>query len=492
MTTTIRYPIFLIILFALIMKACGSTQDTVIVVRDAPQVETTERDTIPETEAEEFMQLNIGLIDPVTNLDPLYAHNLSTKRVLSLIYQGLVTLDRNGEPVPAIAREINISDDGREYTFTINRDFIYHDSPVFPAGIGRRVHAADVQWAFMRAAQRDFPEDASNLIMGIRGFENYFLEQRTVFDPDLRVLEGVTGIIVVNAETLVIELMEEDPEFLRKLASPLLFIYPREAILNSEQGIKTRPVGTGHYRLNRIENNGNIILSRVDRQQNMQTANRPRINRIDMIRPENETSLFQRFAAGDIDLIPEIGPEIMQQVTDANFNVQAAYRDLYNITPHNSARSVTFFVNESAAINHDWLKNRIALLTSEDIPIQGDIILNNDHLELYEESVPEENYYLMYTDDYIARTAYGVLNSLIFQPESTLVFFDIRVPTRTTSLYTKSDNSVTREWTKTDNGYWLRIDQKIVSLYKRHVTGIEPSAAPWLLHIENVRVQNRD
>lgn len=483
----------LTITFAFFLQACGSTNDTVVVVRDTPRVETTERVASDETEAEEFMQLNIGLIDPVTNLDPLYAQNLSAKRALSLIYQGLVTLDRNGEAAPAIAGEIDISDNGLEYTFTINRDLIYHDSPAFPAGIGRRVHAADVEWAFMRAAERDFPEDAANLLKGIRGFENYFLEQRTVFDADLRVLEGISGINVLNAETVVIELMERDPDFLEKLASPLLSIYPREAILNSEEGLRSRPIGTGHYRLNRIENNGNIILSRVDREQNVQLENRPRINRIDLIKPENETALFQRFANGDIDWIPEIGPEITQQVTDGNLNIQSGYMDNYRLTPHTGERSVTFFLNKRSDVNHEWLNNRIALLTSEDIPIQGNIILNNEDVEMNEEALPEENYYLMFTDDYTARATYGVLNNLIFQPESSLVFFDIRVPTRATSIYSITNHSLSREWAPAaDDEYWLRIDKKILSLYQRHVTGIEPSAVPWLLHIESVRVQNRD
>ncbi len=487
-----RNPFLFVILIALILQACGPTRDTVVVVRDAPQVEIRDREISEETVTEEFMQLNVGLIDPVTNLDPLFAQNLSTKRVLSLIYQGLVTLDRTGEPVPAIAREINISDNGLEYTFVLNRDLIYHDSPVFPAGIGRRVHAADVLWAFMRAAENDFPHDASKLLMGIRGFENYYLEQRMVHDPDLRVLRGISGINVVNAETVVVELLEEDPEFLKKLASPLLSIYPREAVLNSEEGLRNRPVGTGHYRLNRIENNGNIILSRVDREQNLQAANRSRINRIDFIMPEDETALFQQFASGSIDFIPEIGPELKQQVSDDQFNIQLAYRDIYQLVPHNSARSVSFFINDRSSVNHDWLKNRIALLTSEDIPISGEINLNNDQIELIEQVLPEDNYFLMFTDDYVARAAYGVLNNLIIQPESSLVFFDIRVPTRATSLYNTVNDSFSADWAGSEKEYWLRIDQKILSLYKRHVTGIEPTVVPWLFHIENVRIQNRD
>jgi ABC-type transport system substrate-binding protein len=487
-----RNPVLIVILLFILLQACSTSRDTVIVVRDSPQVDASDREAAEAAEAEEFMQLNIGLIDTVTNLDPLFSQNLSTKRVISLIYQGLVSLDRNGEPVPAMASEINISDNGLEYTFTINRDLIYHDSPVFPAGIGRRVHAADVLWAFMRAAERDFPHDASNLLMGVRGFENYYLEQRTVHDPDLRVLRGITGINVVNAETVVIELLEEDLDFLKKLASPLLSIYPREAVLNSEEGLKTRPVGTGHYRLNRIENNGNIILSRVDREQNMEAPNRPRVNRIDFMTPENETALFQQFASGSIDFIPEIGPELKQQVADDQFNIQTAYRDIYHLLPHNSSRSVLFYINEKSTVNHDWLKNRIALLTSEDIPMRGEISLHNDEFELAEQSIPEENYFLMYTDDYIARAAYGVLNNLVFQPESSLVFFDIRVPIRTTSLYTSIEDSFSRDWVISEKEYWLRIDQKILSLYKRHVTGLEPAVVPWLFHIENVRVQNRD
>lgn len=493
MNQHIKNPYVWIILFSVLLHACGTSSDTIVVVQDTPRTGASETEEIEEADAEEFMQLNIGLLDTVTNFDPLHAWNLSTKRVLGLIYQGLVTLDQNGEPMPAIAREIDISDDGLEYTFTINRDIIYHDSPAFPAGIGRRVHAADVEWAFMRAAERHFPEDAARLLMGIKGFENYFLEQRTIFDPERRVLAGITGIQVLNAETVVIELIEEDPEFLKKLSSPLLMIYPREAVLNSEQGIAARPVGSGHYRLNRIENDGTIILSRADREQNMQPEHRPRINRIDLINAENETVLFQQFAAGEIDWIPEISPEITQQVTDQDFNIQMSYRDLYKLTPHNGVRSVSFYLHEGAAVNHEWLKSRLALLTAEDLPVAGDVTLNTDRFEINENAIPEENYFLVFTEDHTARMVYEALHGLLFQPESSLVFLNIQVPIRTASLYTTTSDSIHREWAfSADNEYWLRIDKKILSLYQRYVTGIEPSAVPWLLHIEHVRVQNRD
>lgn len=479
------------IALAVLFYSCGTTEDSVVVVQDAPRTERAERETVEE-EAEEFQQVNIGLIDPVTNFDPLFATNLSAQRVLTLIYDGLMTLDRNGEPVPALAREVDISEDGLEYTFTINRELFYHDSRVFPAGVGRRVHASDVKWAFERAAMRDFPPQAASLLMGVRGYENFYKEQRLIYDESRRVLSGVTGIAVIDESTVVIQLMEEDPGFLKKLASPLLLVYPREAVLNSEEGLASRPAGTGPYRLNRVENEGRILLSRFEAERGQQAEMLPRINRIDFVYNESESSLFSSFTEGDIHWIPEIGPEIMQQILEEDDAVDSAYEGTFELTENNAARSVFFYLHGGSSVDDRWLKSRMALLTPEDFMLRGDITLNVDEFELDEEAVPEEEYYISYTDDFLVRAVYTQLHNLIFRPESSLAFFDIRVPIRNTSLYSKTGDSFLHGGQGEENNYWLRIDRNILSLHHNRITGIEPGSAPWLLHIRDVQAPNRE
>ena len=482
----IHHILFALLPLAILLHACATTSDTVTVVQEAPR---TERAQEAQQETV-FNEITLGLIDPVTNFDPLFARNLSTQRVLSLIYEGLFKLDNNGEPVPALAKEVELSDDGLTYTITINRERLYHDSRIFTAGLGRRVHASDVKWAFERTAQPTVPRRAAELLMNVRGFENYFLEQRNVYDIDNRVLNEVRGIQVVNAETVRFHLNEPDDNFLKKLASPNLFIYPREAVNNNPDGIAKNPVGSGPYRLNQVQDDGRVILIRHSN--NTSDSNLPEINRINAISFTSESDMFQQFASGDIDWIPEIGPEVKFQTLNEDYSLQSAYQDSYNVLAHDAYRINAFYLNNRSIVDQRWLRSRLSLLTSEDFRSRGTIELILDRFETDEEAEKKEEYFLSFTDDLVATTLLTELHALVFQPGSSLVFFDIRVPTRQTSIFTNKSTSFRQQFDPLPDGYWLRIDTKIVSLHNDRVSGIEPTVVPWALNIEHIRVHNGD
>ena len=486
MTLTTRTFLYFLLPFAFILHSCGTTTDTVEVVDTTPRTERAEEEVDEEVE---FFELNIGVIDPITNFDPLYARNLSTQRVLTLLYDGLMKLDSNGDPQPSLAREVDISDDGHVYTFTINRDIFYRDSRVFTAGVGRRIHASDVKWAFERAARAAHPPLAADLLMDIRGYENYYLEQRNIYDPERRVLQEVSGIRVVDEQTVRIELNSPDPDFLEKLASPNLLIYPREAVRNSEDGLAKRPVGTGHYELNQMEEN-RVILIKNQSENSLDRENRPVINRLEFRYFNNEEELYQAFTNGDLDWIPELGPLASNRLTNESYELRPDYRDSYSLSLQNSERVTAFYLNRRAVVNHDWLRTRIGYLTREDLSIRGEINLNNERFILVDDAEPEPEYFIAYTENFVAENILTQLQNLVFQPDSELVFFDIRVVTRRTSIYTELTDNMRQNWYPIGGDYWLRIDTKILSLYKPHVTGIQTSAVPWNLHLPEIRVRN--
>lgn len=481
----------LYLLLPVMFYACSTSDSTVVVVDESP---TTEQVQQPDSVDVQFTQLSIGLIDSVTNFDPLFAENLSTQRTLSLIYEGLYTLNRKGNPVPAIASSVEISEDSLQYIFTLNESKYFHNSPVFNAGVGRRVLASDIKQAFERTAKITVPGKAAQLLMNINGYENYFLEQRSVYDPEKRVLNGVGGIQVLNRQTVAFILNEKDPEFLKKLASPYLFIYPQESINNSNRPLSDNPVGTGPYYLNRIEASGRVVLSRDDRLNNSETSTL--VNQINIIMNAEESQLFQEFASGGIDWVPEIGPGISSQVLDEQGNLRTTYDGDYgrnfNLVENNSDRIITFYLNERVTVNHDWLINRLAYLTTEDFNIRGDVSLFVDDFEITEDAQPNDQYYTSYTDDVFAREILTALHNIVFVPDSRLVLFDIRVPTAQTSMFSNTSSSLHEDLNLLDEGYWLRTDTKILGLYKSHVSGIQPTVVPWNLHIQDIGVQNSD
>ena len=478
----------LFLMLRAVVYACSSSESTVVVVEDAPS---TQQAATTDSMDEQFTELSVGLIDSVTNFDPLFAENLSTQRTLSLIYEGLYTLDRQGNPVPAIASDVVISEDSLEYVFTLDQNKFFHSSSVFTSGIGRRVNALDVKNAFERTARLTVPNHAAQLLMGIRGYENYYLEQRSVYDPNQRVLKQVVGIQVIDRQTLGIVLKEKDPQFLTKLASPYLFIYPQEAINRNSSSLSARPVGTGPYQFNRIDSNGQIVLMRNENL-NRNSGQNPLINRINLQSFENESQLFQQFTTSGIDWIPEIGPEISTQILEENGSLQDSYVQNFNLIQNNASRIAALYLNERAEVNHDWLTNRLAYLTEEDISTRGDLTLRVDEFEINEEADTLEQYYAAYTEDALSRRILTELHNIIFRPNASLVLFDIRVPTQQTSIYTRNSSSLQNRLNPIDENYWMRIDTNILGLHKDRVSGIEPTTVPWLLHIDQVRVENSE
>ena len=475
----------LLLILILVLKACGTSSDTITVVPDAPRAVTAEE--IEEID-EEFIQLNIGIIDPVTNFDPLFADNLSTKRVLSLIYDGLFDLDNQGEPIPAIAADVEISDNGLEYLITINRDLFFHESPIFTAGLGRRIHARDIKLAFERTAREGIPPAAASLLMNIRGFENFYLEQRYVYDSETRVLDGVRGIQVISPETLYIELNERDDQFLHKLASPLLSIYPSEALRQGGDGLRNRAIGTGQYILDRVENNGRIVLTRDNRDFRSDQNDIPDINRIDFLYHSSESDLFQAFARNELDLIPELGPEITLQVLTEDSELVPSYENQYGFVRHPASRLTSFHVYNNSVVRSEWLLSRLSLITQEDIRTFGQLDLLNNRFNYVEDARPLDEYYVAFSDNPFARVVLTELHNLVFLPESSLVFFDIRIPTRRTSLYTNVSDSFHNQYNPLESNYWLLLETEIVSLHQRHISGIVPSATPWSLKPAEIQV----
>ena len=483
-TYTFHFPAILVLL--LLFSSCGTT-DTVQVVDREPR-SSTRADTTDDRTTEQFKQLTVGVIDPVENFDPLFADNLSTQRVLSLIYDGLFTLDRDGDPIPAIARDVEVSDDGLEYTIKINRDLFFHDNRAFLSGVGRRIHATDIKWAFERTARANVPPTAAKLLMNIEGYESYFNEQRYLFENRKRILDGVSGIIVDNPETIRFQLVEPDSDFTKKLASPYLFIYPREGLRDGFEGIANRPVGTGAYKFQRKEQNGTITLSRDDSQRFDDRLTNPRVNRIDFVYRDRERDLFQEFAREEIDWIPEIGLSTSLLVTDADGELRSSYEGSFNATRHTGTRSTYLHFNNSAdRANMKWLKHRVADADFSTFHEHAEFDINVEQIDADTTGEADSTYFAAYTVNLFVRSILSGVSNQILAPESEINLVDIRVPTSEVAIYSGSSDSF-HDTLLNNTGFWLKITTPITALNHNDVEEIRSHNVPWKIFMEPIRV----
>ena len=82
-------------------------------------------------------RLRLASGDPIT-LDPHRAGDALSAEYIVEIFGGLVTITRDLEIVPDLAREYEVSEDGMVYTFSLRDDAVFHS--------GRAVTAEDVKW----------------------------------------------------------------------------------------------------------------------------------------------------------------------------------------------------------------------------------------------------------------------------------------------------------------------------------------------------------
>ncbi|MDI6402144.1 ABC transporter substrate-binding protein [Balneolaceae bacterium ANBcel3] len=309
--------------------SCSSTE-TIVVGDQARSVET--EDT-RETEPQKEIVLKIGDHRPISSFDPLFALNTSDRRVIGLIYEGLVRFNEQENVVPALAKKWEISEDSLTYTFTLRRSAFYHDDESFLQGRGRRIHSNDVLKVFERMASRDVPPDAAELFREtILGFDAFFLEQREVYLPRKRQMETIPGIEVLSDSTIAFHLFDPDPEFLYKLASPYAVIYPEEPFRFRDSGLHTRAVGSGPFRHHSSIGDSIHIFLRNDYYPHFsERENDQYVQRIELLNTENETRLYSLFTRNKLDILFDLGPQSIQTIINEEHTLVEELRLFYSV-----------------------------------------------------------------------------------------------------------------------------------------------------------------
>ena len=81
-----------------------------------------------KTERAKANEIVIGIPQDLDqSLDPHYTVAAGTKEVMFNVFEGLVKYDSNGDTIPAVASEVEVSDDGLVYTFTLRDGVKFHN-----------------------------------------------------------------------------------------------------------------------------------------------------------------------------------------------------------------------------------------------------------------------------------------------------------------------------------------------------------------------------
>lgn len=295
--------------------------------------------TIPETfepnpssteSTKPFSVLRYGELDQIRSLDPLFALNPASQRIVQLIFEGLTKLDENGNIVPGIAETWEMRTDSLSYVFKLNKDVFFHDANIFTSGVGRKVDAYDVYNTFKRMASPGVPSQSASLFLNsISGFEAYYKEQHELFFDEDRTIKQISGINIIDPFTVEFKLSNPDRLFLNKLATPNAVIYPFESFQNKRSATGGAPVGTGPFSYEGTFGDTLIVLKRnmnywKDLPESM-------VNQVEIINLRNETELFKRFAREEVDYIAELGPQMIRSLINKEGVLEQGYQQQFQL-----------------------------------------------------------------------------------------------------------------------------------------------------------------
>ena len=230
------------------------------------------------------------------SLDPHYTVAAGTKEVMFNVFEGLVKYDPDGNTIPAVASEYEISDDGLTYTFKLREGIKFHN--------GDTVDLDDVIYSITRC-QTDEKVN-QQLSTGLACIAN--LEKQ-------------------DDSTLVMTLSEPNTE--------LMSLLTLEIIPADYDKQDTEPVGTGPYKFISRTAQESVVLERFADY----WGTPGNIDKVTYKIEEKAESLVMGLESGALDLVSHLTTTQTNELSEEDFNIEQGAMNLVQALYLNNAKA---------------------------------------------------------------------------------------------------------------------------------------------------------
>ncbi len=324
---------FISLCFCLILlAACGSNTNTTIV-----------NGTDTTATKQTLVFPNVGIQD-LDSLDPTQDSDTNSTLALSMIYSGLVRLDKNLNVI-ADQATWTISTDRETYTFILKTGLAFSD--------GTPITAQSYVYSLTRALSPPVnPSDAMLFLGNIAGAAAVNSGKATT----------LSGVKAVNAQTLQITLSSPTEYFLQTLANPLTFPINQKLILHYGDPDWTNHVvnngaGSGPFIVNSWRHNTKMVL----RPNPYYYGPHTRLNEVDMIFAVDAHDAFQAYQGGQYNFVWNIIPSDL-----------AAARGLAGFTSQSLLETDALFFNtQQPPFNQSAVRQAFAYATDKNLLAQS-------------------------------------------------------------------------------------------------------------------------
>lgn len=251
----------------------------------------------------------------ITSLDPAFAKGQADIWACNQLYNGLVQMNDALEVIPCIAKRWEISEDGKQYTFYLRNDVLFHPDKVFN-GQKRTVKAVDFVYSFNRILDKTTASPGSWVFNAV----------------SIDTISGKPHFIALNDSIFIIKLKEAFPPFLGILTSQYCSVIAEEIINNYGKDFRKHPVGTGPFKFSMWEDRTNLIFHKNENYFEFENGNRlPYFDAITISFINDRQAAFLEFVKGNLDFQSGIDASYKDELLTRSGNVREKYRDRFKM-----------------------------------------------------------------------------------------------------------------------------------------------------------------
>ncbi|WP_242308804.1 peptide ABC transporter substrate-binding protein [Bacillus cereus group sp. BfR-BA-01331] len=239
-----------------------------------------------DTEAKKQV-LNVTVSEEIPSLDTAKTMDGTSAHVMQNIFEGLYVLDDQDQPIPAVAKSFERSEDGKKYTFDLRKDAKWSN--------GDSVTANDFMFAWRRAVSHETASQYAYML--------FYLKNAKEINKGTMPLDEL-GVKVINDYKLEVELEQPIPYFLQLLALPIYL--PQHESFLKEQG--------KNYGLepSNLIYNGPFVLEKWKHEQEFQLKKndtywdkkKVKLEEINFQIVKDTMTAVNLYEAGDLDRVP--------------------------------------------------------------------------------------------------------------------------------------------------------------------------------------------
>ncbi|HJV19570.1 MAG TPA: ABC transporter substrate-binding protein [Sediminibacterium sp.] len=251
----------------------------------------------------------------IATLDPAFAKNQSIMWAVHQLYNTLVEIDSNLNIVPSLAKTWDISADRTVYTFHLRDSVFFQDDPLFPAGKGKQLTAADVVYSLRRI------QDKSVASSGAWIFNNRIAEN---------------GFIALNDSTFQLKLISPFQPILGILSMQYCSIVPREVVEHYGKDFRSHPCGTGPFKFVSWDEGEAMILHRNENYWERDAAGRrlPYIDAVKLSFYDNKATEFLQFRQGRLSFINDIDASFKDEILSKKGVLRSEWKNRIQLKKH--------------------------------------------------------------------------------------------------------------------------------------------------------------